>query len=835
MENRREFLKKLTVLAGVTGVANAIPPAIQRALAIPPIPGSSFLDAEHIVILMQENRSFDHALGTLKGVRGFNDPRYVSLPNGNPVWFQSDSNGHTYAPFRLNLKETKATWMGAVPHSRPSQVDAYNDGWHDNWIDAKKRGGEFGNIPLTMGYYNRQDIPFNYALADAFTVCDQNFCSGMTSTWPNRLFFWTGTVRDAPTADSKAWMRNDLPLGEGRWKTFPERLEDAGISWKAYQNDVTCGGGFVGEERSWLANFGCNPLELFERYHVRFTSRYVKSLKAQLANLPQEIADQQKKLAILEPGSDAYDKGRKALEKKKAVLAKAEKEAAQWTAENFDKLSETEKNLFRRAFSTNCEDPDYHSLDLLRYADKSGHPQELTVPKGDILHAFRKDVEAGTLPTVSWMIPAEKYSDHPTAPWYGSWYVSEIMDILTKNPKVWQKTVLIMTYDENDGYFDHIPPFVPPDPNKKNSGKCSAGIDPRVEYTSLEQELAEGKSKKDARGAAIGLGYRVPLIIASPWTTGGHVCSQVFDHTSTLQFLETFVNHKFNTNIREDNISAWRRTVCGDLTAAFLPANKLDRRGDLPFIQRDPYLEAIHQAQFKDIPRGFRKLGPDDMAKASVRPGNLPDMPRQEPGMKTAAPLPYELYADLSSDTNKLTLELAAEKAFFGKKSAGAPFTVYEANQIRSYALVAGDRLSDDFEIGNDGYDIRVNGPNGFYRRFKGYLPPDLSVQLRYETDNGRPTGDLSLLLKNVSNNSLTVHIKDNAYGKSPRTQVVGVGDDETIILQLADSHNWYDLTITVDTMPESTLTYAGKVETGKVSFTDPQIGNSPVAIPLLG
>jgi len=825
-ENRREFLKKLTLLAGATGMATSIPPAIQRALAIRPTPGSTFLDAEHIVILMQENRSFDHSLGTLKGVRGFNDPRYVSLPNGNPVWFQSDRQGHTYAPFRLNLKETKATWMGAVPHSRPSQVDAYNEGWHDNWIEAKKRGRADDDIPLTMGYYNRQDIPFNYALADAFTVCDQNFCSGMTSTWPNRLFFWTGTVREEPTHTSKSWMRNDLPLGEGRWKTFPERLEDAGVSWKVYQNDVTCGGGFEGEERSWLANFGCNPLELFERYHVRFTSRYVPALQRQLRELPGEISELRRKLEKEEHGSAAYTHAKKALEKKEAVLATAQQEAARWAAENFDKLDETEKNLFHRAFSTNREDPDFHTLDVLKYTDEAGQAQELTVPKGDILHAFRKDVEAGTLPTVSWMVPAEKYSDHPTAPWYGSWYISEIMDILTKNPEVWRKTIFIMTYDENDGYFDHIPPFVPPDPNKKNSGKCSAGIDPRIEYTSLEQELAEGKTKKDARGAAMGLGYRVPLIIASPWTTGGNVCSQVFDHTSTLQFLETFVNRKFKTTLREDNISAWRRAVCGDLTAAFLPADKLVRNRNLPFIQRDPYLEAIHQAQFREAPNGFRDLGPEDIAKARVRPWELPDMPRQEPGIKTTPPLPYELHADLLPGADGLTLKLAAGNALFGKKSAGAPFTVYELDHIRSYALVAGDELSDNFAIGNEGYDIRVNGPNGFYRHFRGSHAPDFSVQLGYETDQGQPTGNLSVTLKNGSNTPLKARIKDNAYGVPLRTHPLKAGATETIVLKLTSSHNWYDLTVTTDTEPSISWSYAGKVETGKTGFTDPQIGN---------
>lgn len=324
MENRRDFLKKLTVLAGATGMATGIPPAIQRALAIPPTPGSTFLDAEHIVILMQENRSFDHAFGTLKGVRGFNDPRYVSLPNGNPVWFQSDKKGHTYAPFRLNLRETKATWLGAVPHSRATQVDAYNGGKHDNWIEAKRRGGDLGKIPLTMGYYNREDIPFNYALADAFTVCDQNFCSGMTSTWPNRFFFWTGTVREEQTPTSKWWMRNDLGLGQGRWKTFPERLEEAGVSWRIYQNDVSCGGGFVGEERSWLTNFGCNPLERFERYNVRFTSRYLIGYQNQLRELPKEIGELRAQLTKLDADSDAYKKAEKALEKKSGCACKGE-------------------------------------------------------------------------------------------------------------------------------------------------------------------------------------------------------------------------------------------------------------------------------------------------------------------------------------------------------------------------------------------------------------------------------------------------------------------------------------------------------------------------------
>jgi phospholipase C len=210
MQTRRDFLKFAAMLSGAAGISQFIPDSIQKAYAIAPETGTSYLDAEHIVILMQENRSFDHALGTLRGVRGFNDPRALRLPNGNSVFVQSDASGAAYAPWRLDIKDTKITWMGSVPHSRNSQVDAWNEGRHDGWIEAKRSGNrEYAALPITMGHYTREDLPFYYALADAFTVCDQNYCSVMTSTTPNRSTFWTGTVRDRQATDSKVYMRND--------------------------------------------------------------------------------------------------------------------------------------------------------------------------------------------------------------------------------------------------------------------------------------------------------------------------------------------------------------------------------------------------------------------------------------------------------------------------------------------------------------------------------------------------------------------------------------------------------------------------------------------------
>ena len=159
MNTRRDFIKKAALLSGAAGVAGSLPGSIQRALAIDPHPGTTFHDAEHIVILMQENRSFDHCYGTLRGVRGYNDPRAIRLPNNNLVWLQTNDKNETYAPFRLNIRDTKATWMSSLPHSWANQVDARNNGRYDKWLQVKQSGNkDCATTPLTLRYYNGVDI-----------------------------------------------------------------------------------------------------------------------------------------------------------------------------------------------------------------------------------------------------------------------------------------------------------------------------------------------------------------------------------------------------------------------------------------------------------------------------------------------------------------------------------------------------------------------------------------------------------------------------------------------------------------------------------------------------
>jgi phospholipase C len=842
MDSRRDFLKKAALLAAGGGVAGGFPASIQRALAIDPAPGSTWLDAEHVVILMQENRSFDHCYGALRGVRGFNDPRAVTLPDGNPVWLQTNRAGETYAPFRLNIKDTKATWIGSLPHSWADQTDARNGGRHDGWLDAKPSGHrECGHLPLTLGFYNREDIPFYYAFADAFTVCDQNFCSSLTGTTPNRLHLFTGTIRERPSIEAKANVRNeDVDYGaEASWTTFPERLEEHGISWRIYQNEVSLPIGLEGEAEAWLANFSDNPIEWFTQYHVRFAVGYRLALPRREKALTEELAGFETQAR---PWPESVQKRARAAREE---LAHVRQEQATWTEAAFAKLPAREQNLHRKAFTTNDGDPHYHELTSLTYRDGTTE-RTLQVPKGDVLHQFRQDVRTGRLPAVSWIVAPENFSDHPSAPWYGAWYLSECLDILTQNPEVWRKTIFVLCYDENDGYFDHVPPFVPPNPERPESGKVSAGIDSSVEQVRMVQEderakLHPGSAK---RAGPIGLGFRVPLVIASPWSRGGYVNSQVCDHTSIIQMTERLLSHRTGKAIRENNISAWRRTVCGDLSSVFRPyyGEKLDLP---PPVQRDSFLGSIHRAQFKQMPDGFHRLSAEDIALSRTNPQAAPWLPRQEDGIRPSCALPYQLLVDgqITSDRKSFEIHLEALKWSFGERCVGAPFHVYAPGKVRAvsgsaaafesgrtwaYAVSAGDRLTDAWALADfaeERYHLRVHGPNGFFREFAGSAAdPALEITIRHLDDY--PFGQAGLRLRNHSSEPLAVEVADLGYGQPRRTiMVAGNGPTQTIPLQLERSHGWYDFGLTVSGAPAFVRSYAGRIEAGRDGFSDPLMG----------
>lgn len=833
MENRRDFIKKAALLTGGSGLLGGLPASIQKAFAIDPAPGTTYLDAEHIVFLMQENRSFDHCYGTLQGVRGFNDPRAITLPNQNKVWAQTNAAGETYAPFRLDLKDSKITWLGSLPHGWGDMTEARNEGRYDKWLDAKKSGRkECLGMPLTMGYFDRRDIPFYYALADHFTVCDHHFCSSLTGTTPNRLHFWTGTVREKHDENVIANVYNsDVTYSkEASWKTFPEYLEENNISWRIYQNEISLETGFEGEEDDWLANFTNNPIEWFTQYNVRFSHGHMKYLPKAVELLPGKIREVEAKIAQT-PETDAnLPRMKRHLDDLKKGYEYAKTAVNKYNVQNYEKLSQWHKNLHEKAFSDNRNDPNYRSLETVTYQD-GNTTRTMQVPKGDVLHQFREDVKNGTLPTVTWVVAPSNFSDHPGSPWYGAWYLSEVIDILTQNPEVWKKTIFILNYDENDGYFDHLPPFVPPDPYKPNSGKASASINTKEEYVNRQQAWMKAEDKKNMHEGPIGLGYRVPLVIASPWTRGGWVNSEVCDLTSPIQFLEHFLTHKTGKKIFCNEITSFRRAICSDLTSVFRPYNGEAIKAPTP-VDKTSFLESIHKAQFKALPSGFKKLNAVEVKHLNANPAASPFMPKQEKGTRAANAIPYEIYVDGKRENNAYKAKFDNKKNVFGEKTAGAAFIVYTPLVVeapRNYVVLPGDSIVDEWTLTSNGqYHLRIHSVNGFFREFKGNTSdPAVEVSCGYQQLAGKKTlsGNVELKIKNSSSQKHTIEIVDNSYKGSPVTKVIAAGAIASVVLDLSKSSQWYDFSVKIKGNNSYESRYAGHVETGKPSITDPLMG----------
>lgn len=792
MPSRRQFLRNAAALTGSTFVWGAMPEAIARALSINPKTGTTYCDADHLVILMQENRSFDHCFGSLRGVRGFRDPRVHRQSNGRPVWLQTDAAGRIHAPFRLDMRGSDSTWIGGLPHSWPDQIESRNGGRYDRWLIAKAREDL---LPLTMGHYTRADLPFYYALAEAFTVCDQAFCSSLTGTTPNRLYLWSGAVRK--NADSPARVLNedtgfDTPAD---WTTFPERLEDAGVSWRIYQNELSVPSGLDEDEDNWLSNFTDNPLEWFPQFRVRFSKSRRAFVERRLATLANDIAAIQ--LAVDSGATHAGD-GSNLQEGHARLLREFEsmtKERETYNAGTWAALSAGAKALHQRAFTTNSDAANFRSLTELRYKDGSTN-RSLKVPQGDVLHRFRHDVESGKLPTVSWLIAPEAFSDHPASAWFGAWYVSESLNILTQDPDLWRKTIFILCYDENDGYFDHVPPFVAPHPGRPETGRVSAGIDTATEI-----------ARRSGLEHPIGLGYRCPLVVASPWSRGGNVNSQVFDHTSVIQFIECWLAEKGRI-VHEPNISDWRRVVCGNLTSVFRPFDGGGFGQPKP-LDRDETIIGIHRARFAEPTRG---KAPSAVAGvSSVDVGSA-----QESGTRPSCPLPYELEANGSVEEGRLHLIMEARNRRFGPRAAGAPFNLYvygSEMSARAYAVKAGGKVEDSLEI-TQTCRVKLDGPNGFCREF--YASARNPQIVIFVEANG---AGLDIRVTNHSASTCPVDIRDHAYGAAPLGGLVAPGDSSSWRVGTGANRGWYDFSADAGAL---SYRYSGRVETGEWSISDP-------------
>ncbi len=702
-QGRRSFIKLAAKATGAAAALSVFPPVIRRALALPASSATGTLaDVQHVVILMMENRSFDHYFGTLRGVRGFGDRHPVPLASGKPVWHQSDGEKEI-PPFHLDPQTSSALRFPGTPHTFRDAQAAWAQGKFGFWPKFK--------TPFSMGYFRREDIPFQFALAEAFTICDAHHCSVTTGTDPNRIVFWSGSnfdpehrKRGENCTDADAEVNNLRCVVDGAfptpgytyhgsaftWETLPEILERAGVSWRIYQDPND---NWTGLMHGTLA----------------------------FANFREARA-----------GSALYEKG-----------------MSHWSLEQ-----------------------------------------------------LATDVKTGNLPQVSWVLPPMLMSEHPSpsSPPQGAEFTSRVLQALTADPEVWARTVLFLTFDENDGLFDHVPPPAPPSYRADGTLAGRSTVDLRGHYFSdPERKYLHPDDQVSGTLRPWGLGPRVPLYVISPWSRGGWVNSQVFDHTSVAQFLE----RRFGITVPA--ITPWHRAVCGDLTSAFdfVTPNETPFPG-LPWV-----MESARQVAA-------------NLKHPAPTPPAAPERLFQEPGMRRSRPLPYELHvhADAQADKGKLTL------GFGNKGRVGAVFHVYDRLHLetipRRYTVEAGKSLTDEWLVQSDQgcYDLWVYGPNGFVREFRGCLRSGAAtapeVELRYDTQSVA----LEMIVTNSGTEKGILTVQANAYrSDGPWTVSVPARGRAGRHWSLVASHRWYDFTVRGENFERR---FAGRLEDGTPGFSDP-------------
>jgi phospholipase C len=711
--NRRDFLK---LAAGTAATMAMLPGLIERAMAIPAHNATgSIKDVEHIVVFMQENRSFDHYFGMLSGVRGFGDPRPARIPGGRSIWAQPSTehpDGYVL-PYLGDSKATQSFTVDGSAQNHQANLTIFNAGRCDGW-------GATRELHKRMLHYGPSDLPFYYALANAFTICDAYHCSTLTQTYPNRLHLFSGCngggmvggdpemtnygEDETPSAD----MATDKPLRPGAfgWTTYAERLQDAGVSWKVYQE---------------YDNYGDNLLSIFPAFRP------------------------------CDRDSDLYRRGRSWVSEHKAGADRTRSDGEQ------------------------------------------------------LVEAFRADLAAGTLPQISWIVTAEDLSEHPEAePSRGEHVAAKLIEALVDHPETFARTVFIVNYDESGGFYDHMPSPVPPLDAAR--GLSTVPVDGEAKIYAAPAAADKKPEVAHAGKQPIGLGIRVPAIIVSPWSRGGFVCSELFDHTSVLQFME----QRFG--VREPNISAWRRSVCGDLTSTLDFANPNRDWSTLTLPGTDDFLDRIARS----------KAGVANAIPTVQQPT------AQMPGRRRSRPLPYDL--DI---TGRVTPEKRFCLTMVNRGRAGAALAVYDNSDAHApwhYTVGAGDRLESEqwHEVAPDlaDYDLTVAGPDGLHQRYAGTLAaavPDVSL-VRLPRDEA-----VELLFKNSGGTPLLFEVRfDGAYpsGSEPARQVrVAPGTSARERWRLAKDDHWYDLSVRWARDPKFLRRFAGRLDASRPGLTDPAIG----------
>ncbi len=682
--SRRRFLQATglgaaaAAAAGLSGGTAAASTAGRSAAAhtLPRGWTGTSADLKHVVILMQENRSFDHYFGTLRGVRGFGDKQALTWQNGNSI-FQQPDTARTDLGYLLPYNLTDQV-DGDLDHSWDGDHEAWNGGLWNSWVPAKTEE--------TMGYFTRDEIPFQYALADAFTICDGYHQAIMAPTSPNRMYFWTGTSSGWTSNPNDYEVDFGPDAGTAEVTTYPELLQAAGIDWQVYTNDQLGDVGYF--PGFFLGDYGDNPLWFYQQYN----------------------------------STNSRKGGTSELAIRGAVTP---------------------------------------------WRSHAGAPHLSKTHAAYVLSSFINAVKSNTLPQVSWIVAPAGYCEHPSyTPDFGAHYVNTVLQTLFSNPDLWKSTALFITYDEHDGFFDHqLPPY--PEPSVTD------------EYIS---------------GLPIGPGTRVPMLICSPWTRGGYVDSNVYDHTSMLRFLAAW------TGVQPVNVTSWRESVTGDLTSAFdFQHPDFSIPGNIPTLEQTWKLTRLKGGSTTPPAEGHQK------------------MPAQEPGTRPHRPTDHQPFADVTVDRS--TSQVTAALTNTGK--VGVSFAIYPDDFLAAAPTPVTVLQSApgsyvwDATLTAGKYAFSVYGPDGFLTSFAGEVVPagQNAGPVPVVTAALRPGAckTVELTLANQGREEILYTLAPNDYEGRPQTVTVKRGSPKTISWP-ADRYGYYDVVITTSTADGFRRRYAGRV-----------------------
>ncbi len=768
---RRRFLKMSAGSAAGLAAMSIWPGLIEKALALQPNNPTgtpSLADIEHVIIFMQENRSFDHYFGMLPGARGYGDPRPAPIPSGNYVWYQPEGLNPASRGFSTNVPHVDwlmpAVWyqtdrsVQAADYVLPFRINQpgnvqfqymadLNHNWKasqeiwkhwDAWLPLKSR--------QSMGCLNADDLPFYYQLANAFTVYDDYHCSVFGPTDPNRFYLWSGTCPppmnfpdsyDSVTnvADIQADINISItPAVHGQspqareaaraggiadWQTYAETLTGNSITWKIYQEND---------------NYGDNHLQYFKNFRIDNSGTPINH------------------------SADPYF-----------------------------------QTLYQRGRTFAAPSATIGQAVIARFAADVAAGMEADDPE-------LGNVKPG-LPRVSWIVAPRACCEHPSASsGDGEAFTAQLLNVLVNDhPEVFRKSVFMLMYDENDGYFDHVPPPIAP-----------------ISAPYGQMTMADAGQAENYDSVPVGFGPRVPMLMISPWTVGGKICSQLSDHTSVIRFLEQWLSTKklgTGTGSKDSNqcalISDWRRSICGDLTEAF------------DFSRKDSSMRINPATNFHN-----------GIALAAV-----PDpqtFPLQPPITRTACRLRHAFAVEARMEAKRLSF------LFTNTGTIGTSFIAYskpmsDAQTPYHYTIEAGKSLLATPPVvaeNSDQYDWALYGPNGFLREFRGDANTiAASGQAPEVTTSPHAVRDaVSITLDNRHGpTACTFQLTDNAYYKNKSIDIrVDAGSQQ--IVEWKSCSGWYDASVRIEGDAFYLRRVAGCIQRPLHELTtDPAIGNDQV------